>query len=108
MSDGSLRIHVPRSTFEPDGMTVRTTLSGPPGTPVNTCLKVYQPDTVMWIGAWAGSAGFAPHRVALLPPDITNPSASVPTLKTKSRRKFPLVSLIAEDQSNRVSGWVIA
>src|SRR5438045_3655368 len=107
MSDGSVRSHVPSGTFEPEGKTSKVTLSGPPGTPANVCLNVYQPDVMMWTtGAWPGlgSAGFAPQRVELLPPVITNPSASVPTLNTKSRRKLPLVSLIAEDQSKRVSG----
>src|SRR5437870_3767692 len=106
MSEGSDRTHVPSGTFDPDGMTSRLTASGPPGTPVNVCLNVYHPDTVMWTtGAWPGpgSAGLAPHRVELLPPVITNPSASVPTLNTKSRLKFPLVSLTADDQSKRVS-----
>src|SRR5437667_6388838 len=111
MSEASLRTHVPSGTFEPDGMTSKVTVSGPPDTPLNVCLNVYQPDVMMWTtGACPGlgSAGLAPQRVALLPPVMTKPRLSVPTLNTKSRRKFPLVSLIDEDQSKRVSGWAVA
>src|SRR6476469_319030 len=109
MSLASLRTQVPIGMFEPDGRTWRVTVSGPPDTPLNVCLKVYQPDWLIWTtGACPGSAGLAPQRVALLPPVITKPSGSVPTLNTKSRLKFPDGSLIAEDQSKRVSGWLIA
>src|SRR5258708_5976587 len=108
MSVESVRTQAPSGTFEPDGMTSKVTASGPPGTPANVCLNVYQPDMEMWIGACPGSAGLAPQRVALLPPEMTNPNVSVPRLNTKSRRKFPPGSLIAEDQSKRVSGWLIA
>src|SRR2546422_1000480 len=105
MSLGSDRTHVPSGTFVPEGMTSKMTVSGPPDTPVNVCLNVYHPDCVMCTtGAWPRSAGFAPQRVALLPPVMTNPSVSVPTLNTKSRRWLPLGVLIADDQSKRVSG----
>src|SRR5437867_636877 len=111
-SEGFERIHVPSGVFGVAAdATVRVTLSGPPTSPVNVCLNLYQPDCVMWItGGWSGWGfdGFASQRLALLLAAITNPLASVPTLNTKSRSLFPLVSLIVEDQSKRLSGFAIA
>src|SRR5205807_3960085 len=87
---------------------VNVTLSGPPCVPLKACWNVYQPELTISIGWWPGSAGSAPQRSPLLPAEITKPNALVPALKTKSRRKLPLGSLIADDQSNRRSKWLCA
>src|SRR5260221_1677323 len=97
MSVGSARVHVPTTALVALLMSRRLTISGLPGTPTKSCSNVYQPDTVTWTGAWPGSAGFAPQRVALLPPEITKPSGSVPALKTKARRHPSDVVLIADE-----------
>src|SRR5688500_3732408 len=103
MSVGLLSIQVPTESLVVLLMTRITTVSGPPGTPVKECSKVYQPDATMCTGRLPGLAGNAPHRVPLLLPEITKPSGSVPALKTKSRRCPPAVLLMADDQSNRLS-----
>src|SRR4029077_18649682 len=108
---GSLRTQVPITVPVDFCVMVMVTLSAPPCAPLKECSKVYQPDCVMRMGMWPGSEGSAPQRVELLPPEITNcgnPSGSVPALKTKSRRKLPPGSLMADDQSKRASGWEIA
>src|SRR5205807_1220848 len=105
---GSLRSHVPMTVPLDFWITRRITVSGPPETPVKECSNVYHPNWVIGIGKWPGSAGSAPQRVELFPPEITNPAGSVPALKTKSRRKLPFGSLMAEDQSKRLSRWCVA
>jgi len=50
-----------------------------------------------------GRVGVCPATGGVVTAGHDEPSESVPTLNTKSRRKFPLASLIAEDQSKRVS-----
>src|SRR5205085_1304326 len=93
----------------------------------NVCRKVYQPDVVILTGILQpngglligsgglgqGFSGNAPLRVELglaftQKPDTRSPGSSVPALNAQSLLKLPVLSLIAEIQSNRKSLWVAA
>src|SRR5579864_517182 len=102
--------------------TMRHAVSGHPGkkSERNVCRKVYQPEVVILTGVLhpagglligsgglgQGFSGNPPDRVELVlafiqKPGTKSPANSVPALNTQSRRKLPVLSLIAEIQSKR-------